>query len=99
MATTTRFEVVRDTAGKKSGLLGLFHEACNLLGELLGRQAFRVAARLDGDEETPDDIVRENPWVTVEMVLAAVAYAKQVPQVEHPDGKPWRNRAVSKTPT
>ncbi len=59
---------------------------------------YAIAARLDGDEETPDDIVRENPWVTVEMVLAAVAYAKQVPQVEHPDGKPWRNRAVSKTP-
>lgn len=59
---------------------------------------YAIAARLEGDEETPEDIVRENPWVTVEMVLAAVAYAKTVPQVEHTDGKPWRKREVSKSP-
>ena len=53
---------------------------------------YAIAARLTG-KETAEDIVAENPWVTVEMVHAAVAYAKAHPQVEHPDGKPWRNRA------
>lgn len=51
---------------------------------------YAIAARLSG-KETAEDIVAENPWVTVEMVHAAVAYATAHPQVEHPEGKPWRN--------
>ena len=50
---------------------------------------YAIAARLTGDE-TAEDIVRENPWVTVEMVHAAVEYAAQHPLVEHPDARPWR---------
>ena len=53
---------------------------------------YAIAARLTGTE-TAEDIVAENPWVTVEMVHAAVAYAAAHPQVEHPDGRPWRKQA------
>lgn len=53
---------------------------------------YAIVARLEG-QETAEDIVAENPWVTVEMVHAAVAYAAAHPQVEHPDGKPWLKRA------
>lgn len=56
---------------------------------------YAIAARLTG-EETAEDIVAENPWVTVDMVKAAVEYARKNPQVEHPDGKPWRKRAPAK---
>ena len=55
---------------------------------------YAIAARVLGGE-TPEEIVAENPHVTTEMVVAAVAYAQQHPQVEHPDGKPWR-KAKSK---
>ena len=53
---------------------------------------YAIAARLEGDE-TAEDIVQENPWVTAEMVHAAVAYARRVPLIEHPDGRPWRRKA------
>lgn len=50
---------------------------------------YAIAARLRGDE-APSDIVAENPSVSEAMVIAAVAYAEQHPQIEHPDGRPWR---------
>jgi uncharacterized protein (DUF433 family) len=50
---------------------------------------YAIAARVLGGE-TAEDIVAENPHVTVDMVRAAVAYAQEHPQVEHPDGRPWR---------
>lgn len=53
---------------------------------------YAIAARVGGSE-TPEDIVAENPHVSVEMVLAAASYAREHPQVEHPDGKPWRKKA------
>ena len=59
---------------------------------------YAIAARLGGDEETAEDIVRENPWVTAEMVQAAVEYAGRVPLVEHPDARPWRKKAKTDQP-
>lgn len=58
---------------------------------------YAIAARLSG-EETAEDIVRENPCVTTEMVEAAVEYARRHPQVEQPDGKPWRKSARATEP-
>ena len=56
---------------------------------------YAIAARLAGTE-TAEDIVTENPWITVEMVHAAVAYAAAHPLVEHPDARPWRKYAKPK---
>lgn len=52
---------------------------------------YAIAARFNGGE-TAEEILDGYPDLPVEAVLAAVRYAAEHPQVEHPDGKPWRKR-------
>lgn len=53
---------------------------------------YAIAARVLGGE-TPEEIAAENPAVTPGMIVAAVDYAQRNPQVEHPEGRPWRKKA------
>ncbi|MGQ0673735.1 MAG: DUF433 domain-containing protein [Hyphomicrobium sp.] len=53
---------------------------------------YAISARVIGGE-TPEEIAAENAPVTTDMVLAAVEYARKHPQIEHPDGRPWRKKA------
>lgn len=53
---------------------------------------YAIAARVNGGE-SPEEIAAENTTVSPDMVKAAVEYAAEYPQVEHPDGRPWRKRA------
>ena len=53
---------------------------------------YTIAARYRGGE-TADQLAAENPPVTPDMILAAVAFAERHPQIEHPDGRPWRKAA------
>ena len=53
---------------------------------------YAIAARVHGGE-TPEEIATENPGVSPDMILAATEYAGMHPQVEHPEGRPWRKIA------
>ena len=53
---------------------------------------YAIAARVHGGE-TPEEIAAENPGVTPEMIMTATEYAGNHPQVEHPEGRPWRKKA------